>query len=240
MSALGRPCQVADLKVEVLRQRRCNPEKQLTLPHGRILRPASDLHGKRTMDRQTKPLCARARGNSSNWARTVLKVVFCCPSDHFSSNQPLGSFSGGTPIVQVAPTPPTLTQGAVRIIPPNYQPPYTWGWNLTLEQSIGSQIFSAGYIGSLARRLPAWVEQQNGGSTFVYMSNDWKSSYSAAQLQFNRRLTSHLHMLVSYTWTHSIDDLSTVQLYSFPNGGPTSGYFDPRKKPSSDFDIRHV
>jgi len=49
-----------------------------------------------------------------------------------------------------------------------------------------SQIFSAGYIGSLARRLPAWVEQQNGGSTFVYMSNDWKSSYSAAQLQFNR------------------------------------------------------
>ena len=40
------------------------------------------------------------------------------------------------------------------------------------------------------------------------MNNDSSSSYNAMQLQFNRRLSSRLHMLVSYTWSHSIDDLS--------------------------------
>jgi hypothetical protein len=53
-------------------------------------------------------------------------------------------------------------------------------------------------------------------------------------------MTSGLHMLVSYTWSHSIDDLSSDQKYTFPNGEPRSGQFDPRKKGSSDFDVRHA
>jgi hypothetical protein len=128
----------------------------------------------------------------------------------------------------------------VQVLPPNYQLPYTWEWNGTLEQSIGQQTFSAGYVGAMGRHLPAWSERQAGASFFEYTSNDSNSSYHALQLQFNRRMNSRLHMLISYTWAHSIDDLSTDQIYSYPNGGPTSGYYDPRKKGSSDFDVRQV
>jgi hypothetical protein len=58
------------------------------------------------------------------------------------------------------------------------------------------------------------------------------------QLQFNRRLSSRLHILVSYTWSHSIDNLSTDAPYSIPLGSNPLR-FDPRARGSSDFDVRH-
>jgi Carboxypeptidase regulatory-like domain len=149
-------------------------------------------------------------------------------------NQPLGSLTGGTLVSQNSGETP-LTQGAVRVATPGYKPPYTWEWNATAEQSIGQQTFSAGYIGALGRRLTAWsLYPQTCCADALYLSNGASSSYNALQLQFNRRLSTRLHMLVSYTWSHSIDNLSSDQGY--PLLGLLS--FDPRDKGSSDFDIR--
>jgi hypothetical protein len=68
------------------------------------------------------------------------------------------------------------------------------------------------------------------------MNNDASSSYNAMQLQFDRRLSSRLHMLVSYTWSHSIDNLSQDTPYiNLFNSAPS----DPRAWGSSDFDVRH-
>jgi hypothetical protein len=89
-------------------------------------------------------------------------------------------------------------------------------------------------VGALGRRLIGWTI--TSGSDFV-LNNDASSSYNAMQLQFNRRLSSRLHMLVSYTWSHSIDNLSQDTPYQAPN--PYSLPFDPRAWGSSDFDVRH-
>jgi hypothetical protein len=150
-------------------------------------------------------------------------------------NQPLGSLTGGTLVIQTSGETP-LTQGAVRVATPGYKLPYTWEWNATVEQSIGQQTFSAGYIGALGRRLTAWslYPQATCCADATYLSNGASSSYNALQLQFNRRLSTRLHMLVSYTWSHSIDNLSSDQGYILL--GTLS--FDPRDKGSSDFDVR--
>jgi len=153
-------------------------------------------------------------------------------------DQPLGSPTGGIPFL-FGPNP--VAESVSRTVAPDYKLPYTWQWNATVEQSIGKQSLSAAYIGALGRRLASWaIYPMASGSAEDYLNNDSKSSYHAMQLQFNRRLSSSLHMLVSYTWSHSIDDLSTDAPYSFPGGGPTSLYYDPRRKGSSDFDIRHA
>jgi hypothetical protein len=102
-------------------------------------------------------------------------------------------------------------------------------------------------VGALGRRLIGWIIAAGPGINFpglgiipaddFVMNNDSSSSYNAMQLQFNRRLSSRLHILVSYTWSHSIDDLSQDTPYSAP--GSYSLPFDPRAWGASDFDIRH-
>jgi Carboxypeptidase regulatory-like domain len=148
------------------------------------------------------------------------------------TNQPLGSPTGGTPAAPF--TLPLVGIGGSVGAAHGYNLPYTWQWNATIEQSIGQQTFSAGYVGALGRRLIGWIVAP--GNDFV-MNNDSSSSYNAMQLQFNRRLSSRLHVLVSYTWSHSIDDLS--QDIPYQDNGNYSLPFDPRAWGSSDFDVRH-
>jgi hypothetical protein len=150
------------------------------------------------------------------------------------TNQPLGSPSGGSPS-----TVPVPGGGTVLGPAQDYKLPYTWQWNLTLEQSFGKQTFSAGYIGALGRRLIGWASSLEGGvASSIVLSNAASSSYHAMQLQFNRRFSSRLHMLVSYTWSHSIDSLSADVPYGLPYT-PDPLLFDPRAHGSSDFDVRH-
>ena len=93
------------------------------------------------------------------------------------------------------------------------------------------------YLGALGRRLVGWTRVLSGGNEFLTLNNDTSSSYHALQLQFNRRLSTRLHLLVSYTWAHSIDDLSNGQPYDTAVL-PYQSYVDPRAWGSSDFDIR--
>jgi hypothetical protein len=147
-------------------------------------------------------------------------------------NQPLGSPTGGSAVVPYT-DPLAVGSGGAVGAAHGYNLPYTWQWNATIEQSIGQQTFSVGYVGALGRRLIGWTIGTD--DTYDVMNNDASSSYNAMQLQFNRRLSSRLHMLVSYTWSHSIDNLSQdipyELLYSVSS--------DPRAWGSSDFDVRH-
>jgi hypothetical protein len=158
----------------------------------------------------------------------------------FSSyvNQPLGSFTGGT--LTSSEESPSLSLSLPLpgvFVSRGYKLPYTWEWNATLEQSLGQQTFSVGYLGALGRRLVGWTQIYSGsGAEYVVLNNDTSSSYHALQLQFNRRLSTRLHLLVSYTWSHSIDDLSNGQPYL--TSPPYPSYAEPRAWGSSDFDIR--
>jgi hypothetical protein len=163
------------------------------------------------------------------------------------TNQPLGSPTGGSPSFPYGYAPLPLVGGGAVGATHGYNLPYTWQWNATIEQAVGQQTFSAGYVGALGRRLIGWIIAAGPGINFpglgiipaddFVMNNDSSSSYNAMQLQFNRRLSSRLHILVSYTWSHSIDDLSQDTPYSAP--GSYSLPFDPRAWGASDFDIRH-
>jgi len=148
-------------------------------------------------------------------------------------NQPLGSPTGGSPAVPITER-LSLAVVGVAGAAHGYNLPYTWQWNATIEQSIGQQTFSVGYVGALGRRLIGWTI--GPGGLYAVMNNDASSSYNAMQLQFNRRLNSRLHMVVSYTWSHSIDNLSQDTPYL---NLVHSALLDPRRWGSSDFDVRH-
>lgn len=128
---------------------------------------------------------------------------------------------------------------------PGYTLPRVFQWNITLEQSFGPQTFSAGYVGALGRRLVGFAEVPS--NTYFYLEifgNSASSSYNSLQLHYDRRLAGGVQAMVSYTWAHSIDDLSNdippipedsvpgPDLYNFLHTNINRG--------PSDFDIRQA
>jgi hypothetical protein len=154
------------------------------------------------------------------------------------TSPPLESLFSGTPSSQVA-VPNDYAVGAA----PHYRLPATDQWNITIEQVLGPQTLSIGYVGALGRRLIGNVStlspSYSAGVVVHAVGNDASSSYHAMQVQFNRRLPGKLQVLASYTWAHSIDNVSndidqptvlrTLTEYLNPNGN----------RGDSDFDIRH-
>jgi hypothetical protein len=126
-----------------------------------------------------------------------------------------------------------------------YSLPRVYQWNVTLEQSFGPQTFSAGYVGALGRRLTGYAEvPSNTFSDLEIFGNSSSSSYNALQLHYDRRLSSRVQAMVSYTWAHSIDDLSEdippFELNDLPGPDLYNFLHANINRGSSDFDIRHA
>jgi len=131
----------------------------------------------------------------------------------------------------------TVAVGAPR----GYNLPSVYEWNVTLEKAIGQQTISIGYVGALGRGLIGDIAYLPTNTTYQIhvIGNNSSSSYNSMQVQLNRRLTNRLQILASYTWSHSIDDLSND---ISPSGVlPTlPEYLNPESnRGSSDFDVRH-
>ena len=109
-----------------------------------------------------------------------------------------------------------------------------------MEKTLGkSDVLTVTYLGAAGRKL------MQGRETFTMhrilsstvsltcLSNGADSSYQALQAQFRHRLAHGLQTLLSYTWAHSIDDVSSDAYYlHVPPGNSTS------ERGSSDYDIR--
>jgi len=99
-------------------------------------------------------------------------------------------------------------------------------------------------VGAIGRRL---VGAASGGydtspdlhfpASLFLVGNAFSSSYNSLQLQFNRKLSKRIQALLSYTWSHSIDNLSAAEgdgiamnlaFFEYPN----------LNRGSSDFDVR--
>jgi Carboxypeptidase regulatory-like domain len=127
-------------------------------------------------------------------------------------------------------TPP---YGNIELTSRHLQLPYTYQWNVALEQALGNeQSVSVSYVGSNGRRL--LEEQQfslaslNPEFTTIYRyENGLSSSYNALQTQYKRRLSHGLQALASYTWSHALD------FQSADNG------LLPYQRGNSDFDVRN-
>ena len=151
--------------------------------------------------------------------------------------------------VQAAPTNPSLT--SLYVFEPDTKLPRTYQWNFAVEQALGTnQLLSASYVAAVGRRLLR--EDTLFGTLFggnlnpavfpidgqvVVTRNTATSDYHAMQLQFQRRLSRGLQALVSYTWAHSIDIISTDTF----NLNAPADKIDPRlDRGPSNFDIRHA
>ena len=126
---------------------------------------------------------------------------------------------------------------------PNLKLPYTYQWNVAVEQSLGaSQTVSASYVGAAGRRLlglESWANPNpnfTGNGFIIATRNTANSDYHAMQLQFQRRLSRGLQALASYTWSKSLDNTSSDSFRTIPG---TS--LDPKiDRGPSDFDVRHT
>jgi len=119
-------------------------------------------------------------------------------------------------------------------------PPYAQDWNLTLDQTIGKQILSVGYIGSKGTRMPRLVEANPAvyqpGATFansprrrVYsgctlttgtctlgtaglVEGNANSTFHSAQVSLTRRGTPDLNYTLAYTYSKDLDYSSSLHM----------------------------
>jgi len=226
------------------------------------LAPAGTAPYKTTYDNFAPRLgVAFQLGQRQDW-QTVLRGGFGVFYDLASSgagNQigegeyPFGSlglnFGGTFPLSasQAAPPPITPTRlngffGRLFAFDPNLKLPYTLEWNVALEQGVGKhQAISASYVGAAGRRLIeselVYAPNPNFAQA-ILLGNAATSTYSALQVQFQRRLSQGLQILASYTWSHSIDTGSAGSAF---NTGSNALIGNPNaNRGDSDFDIRNA
>ena len=120
---------------------------------------------------------------------------------------------------------------------PELRLPLVKEWNVSVERAFSSHdVVSIGYVGSsggdLIRRE---VTEFAANQLLALATNDGASIYHALQAQYRRRLSHGLEALVSYSWSHSIDNSSTDSgLYGVESFASIN-----QDRASSDFDVRH-
>jgi hypothetical protein len=111
-------------------------------------------------------------------------------------------------------------------------------WNISIDRALSTHdVLTVGYVGSSGESL---IRREVGpGSSptalLAIATNDGTSHYNALQAQYRRRLSRGLQALVSYSWSHSVDNSSTDSgLYWISNILKVN-----QDRASSDFDVRH-
>jgi len=127
------------------------------------------------------------------------------------------------------------------VVDPDHVLPRTYEWNAAIEQGFGNaDVLTMTYIGAAGRKLMRrdLYNAPNPDFTgeFDVLSNGGDSIYNALQVQYRHRLTQGLQALVSYTWGHSIDDVSSDANY---NNVPPGALAVSDRGPS-DYDIRQT
>jgi hypothetical protein len=164
---------------------------------------------------------------------SALKLLFGAPF-------PLSSVDASPPPVPSAP--PFRT---VVAFPSDLKIPYTWQWNLTVQQSLGEkQTLTIGYLGASGHSLLRSEEYVGGVAQVpdaftqvLFANNAGYSNYNALQIQFVRRASVGPHVIASYSLSHSFDNVSTDSVFT----GIPGQFLNPSVDyGSSDFDIRHT
>jgi Carboxypeptidase regulatory-like domain/TonB-dependent Receptor Plug Domain len=159
----------------------------------------------------------------------------------YSSQETLSNVSYPLRPSQVTPPPLGIQtglappySGILALSDPNLKLPYTLQWSLALEQSLSkNQAFTVSYVGAGGRRLTQSSELNLSGinppfGTIFLTRGSATSDYDALQTQFQRRLSGGLQALVSYSWSHALDDDSSGTTFRVAQRGNAA------------FDIRHV
>lgn len=124
---------------------------------------------------------------------------------------------------------------------PGMRLPSVREWSASVEHSIGNaHVLTAGYVGSRGRNL---IRRELGGLPedvdtlqLLLATNHGNSFYHGLQLQYRTRLTERFQSILSYSWSHSIDDSSSDSALHLAAGGLSAS----SDRGSSDFDVRHA
>jgi len=156
-------------------------------------------------------------------------------------------FNTPFPLTAAQAAPPTvnLTGIDVRAFDPSLKLPRTFEWNISIEQSLGTnQTISASYVGAAGRRLLRQETITAPNATFNSVSitrNEATSDYRALQFEFQRRLSRGIQVLASYTWAKSLDNVSLDTVNTLINTSAPVTRIDPQlDRGPSDFDVRHA
>ena len=153
----------------------------------------------------------------------------------FSKSFPLSPSDAAPPPFNTSPPVPYLS-----VVDPNHVLPRTYEWNAAMEQTLSSaDVFSLSYVGAGGRKLMRrdlyFAPNKDFTGEFDVFSNHGTSSYNALEAEYRHRVTHGLQTLLSYTWAHSIDDVSTdANFLNAPSSNPAT------ERASSDYDIRHT
>src|SRR5262249_50759142 len=130
----------------------------------------------------------------------------------------------------------------LEVVDPNHVTPRSYEWNAAVEQNFGkSDVLTFSYVGAAGRKLMRndlyLAPNPNFTSQFNVLSNAGTSSYNSLQGQYRDRLSRGLQTLLSYTWGHSIDDVSfDGNLQNVPMSQTSTAL----ERASSDYDIRQT
>lgn len=180
-------------------------------------------------------------------------------------------FSAGLP-TPVAENVTNPVGGIAMAVDPNYRSTSMAQYNLFIQQEMGANVFTLGYVGQAGRHEEGLYQDINtpppnttvansaafnalrpyystlpGITTIQTLRGGGNSSYDALQAVFDRRAAKGLTAGGSYTWSHHLDDTTTVgsQLGVATNSATKSdGYgaipsiFNTLERGNSDLDIR--
>jgi hypothetical protein len=143
----------------------------------------------------------------------------------------------------------SLTNAALNYVDPNSKMPQTQQWNVSLQQQLPLALsLTVAYVGTKGTHLEARpdINQPVPGTTpianrrpyplfqaILTSENVDNSIYNGLQLTLERRLAKDLAMLVSYTYSHGIDD-SSGDYNAWMNS-----YNRNLDRASADFDVRN-
>jgi hypothetical protein len=134
--------------------------------------------------------------------------------------------------------------------------PYMQQWNLGIDKSFGSSwLVSVTYVGTKGTRLtgvpafnispnpgPAPVATQRRLPQFgtVIVQGDWyNSSYNGAQVKIEKRFTNGVSVLVSYSYSKCLDEISSTFGTSQPGTGIQDPFHPDTNRGLCDFDLTH-
>jgi hypothetical protein len=103
---------------------------------------------------------------------------------------------------------------SISVVDPNHVLPRTYEWNVAAERRIGANdVLELTYVGAVGRQLMRRDIYYAPNPDFTYrfdvQRNAGNSGYNALQAQYRHRFSQGFQALLSYTWSHSLDDVSS-------------------------------
>jgi hypothetical protein len=195
----------------------------------------------------------------SNFQPFAVRETF---SNVQSLTNPYGNLPGGAspfPYSYNPASPRFITPASLFVIAPDFQWPYTYQLNFSVQHQLKDVSFTAAYVGSLSHRLPFAVDinypYYNAAATstnvnnrrlidtgtlgsILSMQSNMTANYNGLEITAERRLARNLGFKSFYTFSKSLDG---AQLQNNTTQGLAQDFNALwEEKGRSDFDARHV